>query len=159
MDGKIATKTGDSKWITCDESRKEVYKMREEFSCILTSSNTVIADNPMMEHKFKCILDKDNRTSKDAKIPVSREIPCAGPAVKAKNWAISTRIIVRSQPIRRHHQAFSAMCSFLRRAVSIQSPRQEKSLQEAKKQPGICLKIPKAGQRLTKDLKQLLIYN
>ena len=68
MDGKIATKTGDSKWITCDESRKEVYKMREEFSCILTSSNTVIADNPMMEHKFKCILDKDNRTSKDAKI-------------------------------------------------------------------------------------------
>ena len=74
MDGKIATKTGDSKWITCDESRKEVYKMREEFSCILTSSNTVIADNPMMEHKFKCILDKDNRTSKDAKIYQQGEI-------------------------------------------------------------------------------------
>ncbi len=68
MDGKIATRTGDSKWITCDTSRKEVYKMREEFDCILTSSNTVIADNPSMEHKFKCILDKDNRTSKDAKI-------------------------------------------------------------------------------------------
>ncbi len=68
MDGKIATKTGDSKWITSDEARKEVYRMREEFDCILTSSNTVIADNPLMEHKFKCILDKDNRTSKDAKI-------------------------------------------------------------------------------------------
>ena len=68
MDGKIATKTGDSKWITCDESRKEVYRMREEFDCILTSSNTVIADNPSMEHKFKCVLDKDSRTSKDAKI-------------------------------------------------------------------------------------------
>lgn len=68
MDGKIATKTGDSKWITSDEARKEVYKMREEFDCILTSSNTVIADNPSMEHKFKCVLDKDNRTSKDAEI-------------------------------------------------------------------------------------------
>ena len=68
MDGKIATKTGDSKWITCEEARKEVYRMREEFNCILTSSNTVIADNPSMEHRFKCVLDKDNRTSKDAKI-------------------------------------------------------------------------------------------
>lgn len=71
MDGKIATRTGDSKWITCDEARKEVYKMREEFDCILTSSNTVIADNPTMgvkEGRVKCVLDKDNRTSKDAKI-------------------------------------------------------------------------------------------
>lgn len=68
MDGKIATKTGDSKWITCNESRKKVYEMRKEFDCILTSLNTVIADNPTMEHKFKCILDKDSRISKDSKI-------------------------------------------------------------------------------------------
>ena len=68
LDGKIATKTGNSKWITDDFSRKEVYKMRKKFDCILTSSNTVIADNPTMEHKFKCILDKNLRTSKYAKI-------------------------------------------------------------------------------------------
>jgi diaminohydroxyphosphoribosylaminopyrimidine deaminase/5-amino-6-(5-phosphoribosylamino)uracil reductase len=68
MDGKIATRTGDSKWITCDNSRKEVYKMRAEFDCILTSSNTIIADNPAMEHKFKCILDKDSRVLKTANI-------------------------------------------------------------------------------------------
>lgn len=77
MDGKIATKTGDSKWITCSEARKEVYKMREEFDCILTSSNTVIADNPNMlvnEKQTKCILDKDNRTSKNAKIYQQGEI-------------------------------------------------------------------------------------
>lgn len=68
LDGKIATKTGDSKWITCEKSRKEVYRMRKDFDCILTSSNTVIADNPTMEHKFKCVLDKNLRISKDAKI-------------------------------------------------------------------------------------------
>ncbi len=68
MDGKIATRTGDSKWITCDNSRKEVYKMRAEFDCILTSSNTIIADNPTMEHKFKCILDKDSRILETANI-------------------------------------------------------------------------------------------
>lgn len=68
MDGKIATKTGSSKWITSGEAREEVYKMRKEFDCILTSSNTVIADNPTMEHKFKCVIDRHGRTSPEAKI-------------------------------------------------------------------------------------------
>ena len=74
MDGKIASKTGDSKWITSDEARAEVYKMRKEFDCIMTSSNTIIADNPKMEHKFKCILDKDERVPKSYKIFEQGEI-------------------------------------------------------------------------------------
>ena len=73
-DGKIATSDGDSKWITSEESRKLVYKMREEFDCILTSSNTVIADNPSMKHRFKCILDKNSRVSKNSKIFEQGEI-------------------------------------------------------------------------------------
>lgn len=68
MDGKIASKTGSSKWITSQEARALVYEMRKEFDCIMTSSNTVIADNPTMEHRFKCILDKDLRTDKNSKI-------------------------------------------------------------------------------------------
>lgn len=74
MDGKIASKTGSSKWITSETARKEVYRMRKEFDCIMTSSNTVIADNPSMQHNFKCMLDKDLRTSKDAKIYQQGEI-------------------------------------------------------------------------------------
>lgn len=74
MDGKIASKTGSSKWITSEAARKEVYRMRKEFDCIMTSSNTVIADNPSMQHNFKCILDKDLRTPKDAKIYQQGEI-------------------------------------------------------------------------------------
>lgn len=68
MDGKIATKTGSSKWITSELARKEVYRLRSEFDCIMTSSNTVIADNPTMEHKFKCIIDRHSRTNHEAKI-------------------------------------------------------------------------------------------
>lgn len=74
MDGKIATSNGDSMWITGEEARKEVYRIRSEFDCIMTSSNTIIADNPRMEHKFKCILDKDLRTPKDAQIYSQGEI-------------------------------------------------------------------------------------
>ena len=74
MDGKVSTSTGDSKWITSDEARAEVYKMRKEFDCIMTSSNTVIADNPTMKHCFKCILDTNNRVPKSSKIFEQGEI-------------------------------------------------------------------------------------
>ena len=95
MDGKIATKTGDSKWITGGEARKEVYRMREDFDCILTSSNTVIADNPSMAHKFKCVLDKDNRTSKDAKIYQQGEIYIANKDnTPLKNGQLDLRAIL-----------------------------------------------------------------
>ena len=80
MDGKIATKTGSSKWITSVASRAEVYKMRKEFDCIMTSSNTVIADNPTMKMgqcKWKCVLDKDLRTDRGSKI-YSVFVECGG---------------------------------------------------------------------------------
>ena len=62
IDGKIATKTGDSKWITSDKSRDYARKLRTYYDAILTSSNTVIADNPTMKHKTKIILDRNLRT-------------------------------------------------------------------------------------------------
>lgn len=74
MDGKISTYNGDSKWITSSDARKKVYEMREKFDCIMTSSNTVIADNPTMKHKFKCILDKDEKIDKNAQIFKQGEI-------------------------------------------------------------------------------------
>ena len=98
MDGKIATKTGDSKWITSDEARKEVYKMREEFDCILTSSSTVIADNPTMgvnEGQIKCVLDKENRTSKNAKIYQQGEIYVANKEnTPLKNGQLDLRAVL-----------------------------------------------------------------
>ena len=74
MDGKIATAGGDSKWITSVEARECVYKIRKEFDCIMTSANTVIADNPKMEHPFKCILDKDSRITNKYQIFSQGEI-------------------------------------------------------------------------------------
>ena len=74
IDGKISTQNGDSKWITSDKSRAEVYKIRKKFDCIMTSSNTVIADNPEMKHKIKCILDKNKRIPENSKIFKQGEI-------------------------------------------------------------------------------------
>lgn len=68
IDGKIATKTGDSKWITSDKSRNYARKLRTYYDAILTSSNTVIADNPTMKHKTKIILDRGLKTNWNADI-------------------------------------------------------------------------------------------
>lgn len=62
IDGKIATSTGNSKWITSEKARNEVYKLRKQYDAILTSSATIIADNPTMKHKRKIILDRELKT-------------------------------------------------------------------------------------------------
>ena len=62
IDGKIATSTGDSKWITSEKARNYGKKLRTYYDAILTSANTVIADNPRMNHKTKIILDRELKT-------------------------------------------------------------------------------------------------
>lgn len=46
LDGKIATTTGDSKWITGPEARHQVHQIRDSVDVILTGIGTVLADNP-----------------------------------------------------------------------------------------------------------------
>lgn len=46
IDGKIATKTGSSKWITSPPAREEVQRLRNKYDVIMTGSGTVIKDNP-----------------------------------------------------------------------------------------------------------------
>ena len=48
MDGKIATKTGVSKWITGEAARDQVQHMRHQYSAILVGVETVLADDPML---------------------------------------------------------------------------------------------------------------
>ncbi|MBI2855105.1 MAG: bifunctional diaminohydroxyphosphoribosylaminopyrimidine deaminase/5-amino-6-(5-phosphoribosylamino)uracil reductase RibD [Chloroflexi bacterium] len=48
LDGKIATKTGDSKWISGDDARKFVHGMRHTADAIMVGVNTVIHDDPRL---------------------------------------------------------------------------------------------------------------
>lgn len=48
LDGKIATATGQSKWITNKTSRAYGYKLRDIYDGIMVGINTVIEDNPML---------------------------------------------------------------------------------------------------------------
>jgi len=75
LDGKIATKTGSSKWITSEKARNEVQKIRNRYDAILTTSSTVINDNPSMTCRMKngknpvrIILDRELKTDFSSKI-------------------------------------------------------------------------------------------
>lgn len=48
LDGRIATKTGDSKWISSDESRDFVHGLRDKFDAIAIGTGTLAADNPKL---------------------------------------------------------------------------------------------------------------
>lgn len=60
LDGKIATKTGDSKWITNEISREKVHYLRNKYMGILVGINTVIKDNPNLNVRIKNIENHRN---------------------------------------------------------------------------------------------------
>ena len=75
MDGRIASVSGDSKWISCEESRRLVHEMRGRYMGILAGKGTVMADDPMlncrvggMRQPVRIIADSEASTPEDSAI-------------------------------------------------------------------------------------------
>lgn len=98
IDGKIATKTGESQWITGPEARSYVHYLRATHDAIMVGSGTSIADNPSLnvrlgglEHRspVRVIIDSRLSTDVDRNLgQTAKHIPvwmCHGPKVNAEN--------------------------------------------------------------------------
>ncbi|MDD5070601.1 MAG: bifunctional diaminohydroxyphosphoribosylaminopyrimidine deaminase/5-amino-6-(5-phosphoribosylamino)uracil reductase RibD [Candidatus Omnitrophica bacterium] len=72
LDGKTATRLGESKWITSSFSRELVKELRDKYRAVLVGVNTVIADDPTLEgfktSPYKIIVDPDFRTPLNCKL-------------------------------------------------------------------------------------------
>ena len=53
IDGKLATRKGDSKWITGPQARMDVMRWRRLFPAIAVGANTVISDNPNLTSRME----------------------------------------------------------------------------------------------------------
>ena len=107
LDGKIATRTGDSRWITGEASRLEVHRLRDAADAIITGVGTVLADDPELTTRLpeggkstvRVVVDSLARTPLSAKlvndgkaptiIAISNKAPIERvAALKAKNIEI-----------------------------------------------------------------------
>lgn len=75
LDGKIATCTGESQWITGDEARRDVHKLRNRQDAIITTADTVLADDPHLTTRTdngrdarRVVVDSQLRTSAQAAV-------------------------------------------------------------------------------------------
>ena len=77
LDGKIATATGESRWITSEASRQNVHEIRDEVDAILVGIGTVLRDNPALTTRLahrkgkdatRIVLDSRGRTPTDANV-------------------------------------------------------------------------------------------
>jgi diaminohydroxyphosphoribosylaminopyrimidine deaminase/5-amino-6-(5-phosphoribosylamino)uracil reductase len=59
LDGRLATRTGDSKWVTGEESREFVHELRHASDAIMVGVGTIAADDPLLTARLK------GRSSKD----------------------------------------------------------------------------------------------
>ncbi len=77
LDGKIASRAGDSKWITSDAARAVVHRVRDVVDAIVVGVGTIVADNPQLTTRLvsgeghdpvRVVIDPHLRTSPRAKV-------------------------------------------------------------------------------------------
>jgi diaminohydroxyphosphoribosylaminopyrimidine deaminase/5-amino-6-(5-phosphoribosylamino)uracil reductase len=111
LDGKIATRTGDSRWITGAEARARVQELRHEYDAILIGAGTARSDDPLLTDRsqktrrkplVRVVLDEKLEISVDSKlVQTADESPVlifSSASVPAKNDFMAPGVEVIRKP-------------------------------------------------------------
>jgi len=91
LDGKIAARTGQSKWITGEKARMFGRKLRFEYDAILVGINTVLRDNPSLDYRQTGITQNLLNRKRYLKVILDSE---ARLPLQAKIWEGKSRVVV-----------------------------------------------------------------
>lgn len=84
-DGKIATRTRESKWLTGELARRYAHKLRHEHDAVMVGVGTVLTDDPQLnvrlvkgkvKQPIRVVVDSQARTPPTAKVIRSADTPC-----------------------------------------------------------------------------------
>ena len=83
LDGKIATHTGDSKWITSPESRDRGHRWRAELDAVVVGIGTALADDPQLTSRVAGVVRQPRRIVFDAeaRLPLSSKLMQEAPEI------------------------------------------------------------------------------
>ncbi|UCE59561.1 MAG: bifunctional diaminohydroxyphosphoribosylaminopyrimidine deaminase/5-amino-6-(5-phosphoribosylamino)uracil reductase RibD [Phycisphaerales bacterium] len=90
LDGKLATRTGQSKWISCEESRRRVHRLRARVDAILVGSQTVKADDPLLTARDVPLKRRAARVVLDGRLRISEKCRLVNTADEIRTLVVTT---------------------------------------------------------------------
>ncbi|WP_265032951.1 bifunctional diaminohydroxyphosphoribosylaminopyrimidine deaminase/5-amino-6-(5-phosphoribosylamino)uracil reductase RibD [Wolbachia endosymbiont (group A) of Sicus ferrugineus] len=96
LDGKIATFTGDSKWITSEDTRNWIHELRAKYDAVMIGSNTLINDDPLLTCRLPGLGSRSPiRLIIDSQAKLKEEQNIAKTADKVITWVITNKEVER----------------------------------------------------------------
>lgn len=86
LDGRIATASGESKWITGPSARRRVHSMRASHDAMLVGRGTALADDPMLDVRGLGALRNPVRVVLDSQLSLPQELKLFSPTEKNPTW-------------------------------------------------------------------------
>jgi len=76
LDGKVATRTGDSKWISGDASRRQAHRWRAEVDAVVVGIGTALADDPLLTSRVEGVTRQPRRVVFDStgRLPLDSQL-------------------------------------------------------------------------------------
>jgi diaminohydroxyphosphoribosylaminopyrimidine deaminase/5-amino-6-(5-phosphoribosylamino)uracil reductase len=83
LDGKVATRAGDSKWISGEESRRRAHRWRAEQDAVAVGIGTALADDPQLTARIEGVARQPRRVVFDAtaRLPLGSQLVAAAPDI------------------------------------------------------------------------------
>lgn len=84
LDGKIATRTGDSKWITGEQARRYAHRLRAEHAAVLVGVETILKDRPQLTARLRGVRNQPLRVVLDTHLRLHAAMQQYQPVLNTK---------------------------------------------------------------------------